>query len=213
MKRQKLGKRQGKAQKRPGSIPAPCPGNQLTPDQYLEHWLANKVWRHLEKERHQKRLRWCAEQCRGEAFADVGCMLGHSTAIMARFKKGEWTGIDFSYDAIQQARKLFPQIGFLYYAEPKMMTWPLAGCFDSVVCSEVLEHVKDDRAFLEMLFDITRSRLILTTPVVDAQDPGHVRLYTDDSLSALLAGATQRGWIVQRQADESFFYITIERPK
>lgn len=202
-----------KIKKAKPKILPPGPANQLTADQYLEHWKARKVWLHLEKPRHQKRLRWCAEQCEGEALADVGCMYGHSTAIMAGFRPGRWTGIDFSAEAIEKARKLFPGLEFFYYPEPKIMAWPLAGRFDTVVCSEVLEHVENDREFLKILLDIAKRKIVLTTPAVDAQDPGHVRIYTGADLAVLLADVVPHGWEMMIDRDESFFYATLGRPQ
>jgi trans-aconitate methyltransferase len=183
--------------------PVPFVGNSLTPDQYFEHWKAREIWTHLEQPKHRKRLYWCADQCVGETFADIGCMLGHSTAIMARRHPGAWTGFDFSAKAIEGASGLFPELRFMYAERPELLTgWSK---FDSVVCSEVIEHIEDDAAFLSLLMGIAAKRLILTTPCINAQDPGHVRIYTRETLDALFEGY---GAVVDK--DDSFFYVTIE---
>ena len=82
---------------------------------YLEgHWMKNEVWTHLSYSIHQERLKKCADAVAGgKAFVDIGCGLGHSTAIMKGFCPGDWTGVDFGESAIAEARKLFPDIKFL----------------------------------------------------------------------------------------------------
>jgi SAM-dependent methyltransferase len=68
-----------------------------------------------------------------------------------------------------------------------------AACADIVVCTEVLEHVPDDRRALAELRRLTRDGgwLLLSVPTPPAvPDPAHVREgYTLDQLRALLDGA------------------------
>jgi SAM-dependent methyltransferase len=178
---------------------------QLTPDQYFEHWLARKVWTHLEYPKHQRRLHWCADNVTGELFADVGCMLGHSTSIMKKRRPGRWVGIDFCAEAIKGAKELFPTIPFHFLESPADLPGLSDRRIDTIVCSEVIEHVKDDAAFLEALVGAAHKRVLLTTPCIDAQDPGHVRIYSVATLQALLEGFSA-SWSM----DDSFFYVRIE---
>lgn len=181
------------------------PFKSLTADQYFEHWMKRKIWTHLEYSKHQRRLLWCASKCEGEVLADVGCMLGHSTAIMAKARPGTWLGIDFSLDAIHGAEKLFPAITFLYLDRPAELREIKVPPIDSVVCSEVIEHIADDRAFLEDIVATARKRVILTTPCIDAQDPGHVRIYTPAQFAQLL-----EGFDAEVNMDKEFFYAVIK---
>jgi 2-polyprenyl-3-methyl-5-hydroxy-6-metoxy-1,4-benzoquinol methylase len=176
-------------------------GRQMTPQEYFRHWTKRKVWTHLVYPKHQKRLLWCADHCVGDSYADVGCALGHSTDIMRRRRLGRWTGVDFSKDAVDGARKLFPDMSI-----PRLHE---IGRFDTVVCSEVIEHVPDDRALLLELLAMARRRVVITTPTVDAHDPGHVRFYTMGSLTELFrkVGAPVEVDILQ---DDPFFYITVD---
>lgn len=150
----------------------------------MQHWENNKVWTHLEWSRHQARLRACSEACEGAAFYDVGCAFGHSTAIMAGFKPGAWAGVDFSRVGINKAKELYPQTPFHYLQNINDL--PSLPCVDSVVCSEVIEHVEDPALLVSGLKAIARKRVVLTTPSKRVSDPGHLRVYDLLSLSAVL---------------------------
>ena len=177
-------------------------GKLMTASEYIQKWRKNKVWTHLEWPKHQERLRWCAEQCVGQTFADLGCALGHSTDIMRRFMAGDWTGIDFDAGAIKDAARLFPDITFKFVERPDLLG--TLGQFDSVVCSEVIEHVKDAPAFLAEVVKLARRRVALTTPHIDAHDPGHVRIYDDKTIAALLDGYEAR-----IEKDKAFYKVSI----
>lgn len=176
----------------------------MTAEEYLAGWRERKTWTHLDKERHQSRLKWCADQCVGETFADVGCALGHSTAIMRQRHPGAWTGIEFSESAVVEARERFPHIAFT--SVPSVADLVVAGRFDTVVSSEVVEHVEDPAALLTALLAIAERRVVITTPCAVVDDPGHVRLYTDKTLGALLAGLEAK--VVK---DELFFRVVIDK--
>lgn len=186
-------------------VKPPCPGNQLTADQYMEHWAARKVWTHLDRPKHMKRLHWCADQVQGRRAVDVGCAYGHSTVIMAQRHPAEWCGCDLAAKAVSKAVELFPTAGIGFFWLPRAEDLAGTGPYDTVIASEVIEHVEDDQAFLAELCRASRGRVILTTPTIDAQDPGHVRLYTRATLEALLR--PYRATIVQ---DAEFFFVRIE---
>ena len=151
---------------------------------YLEkHWEKNAIWTHLLGVVHQERLKWCADRVVGNAFADVGCANGHSTSILKGFHSGEWTGVDFWVPAIDKAIQLFPDIKFIPLSS--ISDLKDIGKYDSVICSEVIEHVEDDQELVNMLNLMTNKMLVITTPCINIVDPGHLRLYTEDSLRKL----------------------------
>ena len=152
--------------------------------QYREFWMGRKVWTRLQKPHHQARLKWCADQCVGKLFIDVGCACGHSTAAMAGFHSGTWHGADFDAGIVEAAREFFPAIKFFAFSDVSQLF--SAGAFDSVDCSEVIEHIDDDFAFIKQLWAITGKRLILTTPNRHVDDPGHLRVYGHARLLQLL---------------------------
>lgn len=176
---------------------------QMTPEEYLAGWRERKTWTHLDNEKHQTRLKWCAGKCVGETFVDVGCALGHSTAIMHKKRRGAWTGIEFEEAAVEEARRNFSEIAFIY--APSVEDLWRTGRYDSVVCSEVIEHVEDPEVLLIGLLTIATRRVIITTPCMDVNDPGHVRLYDDGMLGELLAPYRH-----QIYKDDLFYKVVIE---
>ncbi|GAG65804.1 unnamed protein product [marine sediment metagenome] len=171
---------------------------------YLEkHWIKNKIWTHLEQPKHQDRLRKCTPYLEGRSFIDIGCALGHSTNILKKFLPGNWSGLEFMQGAVKEAEKLFPDITFYYAKDFNFL--PVCGQFDSVICSEVIEHVEDDKALINGLIDITKNVLVITTPNKRVNDPGHLRVYTEEVLSKLL-----NGYNFEIIKDGLFFYGVIK---
>lgn len=178
--------------------------------EYREHWLHRKVWTRLKKPQHQARLRRCADECVGESFIDVGCACGHSTSIMSNFHPGKWTGVDFDKEIIKNAKDFFP--GMTFYALSGISQLQALGKFDSVVCSEVIEHIPDDRAFILQLWAIAGKKLIVTTPNRFVDDPGHLRVYGMKKLQRIFCiehlGADA---VCNIRSVGRFWHITVDR--
>ena len=164
----------------------PVLGKQMTAAQYLEGWRERKTWAHNYNDRHALRFNWLAKNIVGEKFADIGCALGHSTELLARMHPGNWTGVEFNIEAVNDAVEQFHGIPFVYVEN--IAALPRLGKFDTVVCSEVIEHVEDPAALLLSLLEITGKRLLMTTPCKNVGDPGHVRIYDDATLASLFTG-------------------------
>lgn len=177
----------------------------MNAQEYIKHWEGQKVWNRLSMPKHMNRLTRCAEAVRGgKTFIDVGCAFGHSTAIMRDLSPGLWLGVDFCQEAIEKARLYFADLPFLYVTPEELAEHTP---FDGVVCSEVIEHVEDDKAFVHMLWKITGKRLVVSTPCVEVGDPGHLRLYTEEMLRELFKDVP--GAKIERT--RRFFYITATR--
>jgi SAM-dependent methyltransferase len=170
--------------------------------QYLKHWETGQVWTHLGWAKHQTRLRRCTEFIRGRTFLDFGCAFGHSTAIMKDFLPGGWTGLEMDLRATRIAARLFPEINFVFL-ENLALVGELK-TFDSVVCSEVIEHVPDPGDLIRSLVSLARFRIVITTPAVRVHDPGHLRLYSRESLEAELQAVPH-----EIHLEPPFFYAVI----
>lgn len=173
-------------------------------DYLVNHWIKNKIWTHLEWPKHQDRFRACVSYLEGERFIDIGCALGHSTNILKKFLPGNWSGLEFMQEAVDRAKELFPDISFYYSKDFNFL--PTCGQFDGVVCSEVIEHVENDKALIEGLVNITDKVLVITTPNIKVNDPGHLRVYTEETLSELF---DSHAFEIIR--DGLFFYIILRK--
>lgn len=91
---------------------------------------------------------------------DVGCGDGFLSEIL--IKNGcRVTGIDYSSEAIKKASRLpgeYLQVDFYDYKPKKQFDW--------IICSEVLEHLDDDRQALKMMFSWLKpgGNLLLSVP-------------------------------------------------
>ena len=174
---------------------------------FKTHWLRKKIWTHLTAEKHQLRLQTCANLVKGRTYLDVGCACGHSTMIMKGFNPGEWSGHDFHEDIAIEAKKFFPKMDF-HYSNGYDILKEIDLKFDSVVCSEVMEHVKEHQKLIDGLMAITKKRLILTTPSVHVNDPGHLRIYDQEMIVKLFANHNVKLTIRNKAR---FWYIIADR--
>jgi len=92
---------------------------------------------------------------------DVGCGWGWISARLSKY--GDVTGIDPSAKGVALAAEKFPKVQFVCGQFPETS---IEGCFDVVICTEVIEHVKDQRKFVHGLAEVVRpgGKLIITTP-------------------------------------------------
>jgi 2-polyprenyl-3-methyl-5-hydroxy-6-metoxy-1,4-benzoquinol methylase len=173
--------------------------------EYLKHWETLDHDRVLGCQKHQDRLWHCADYVIGNHIIDVGCAFGHSTNIMKNMYPASWVGVDFCSQTIDTAKKTFPDIRFEFCNEIDELD--ILGKFDSCVCSEVIEHVENDRLLIEKLLEITKSHLIISTPNKKIRDPGHLRVYTPETIEILFSDICDH----KLESIGDFFYIKITR--
>ena len=140
--------------------------------------------------RHQAAYEYARTLAEGKSVLDAGCGEGTNSQSLRDVAR-QVTGVDYSKDAIEYCRRTW-QGGNLRF-EHVDLTHPegFDETFDLVTNFQVLEHIEDDRAFLEAL----RARLapggvlLLTTPnrlMSFSENPYHVREYTAGELRELL---------------------------
>ncbi len=177
-------------------------------DEYvIGHWEKNRIWENNQRPHHQKRLSMCAGYAVGKSFVDVGCCFGHSTQALKALHPGDWSGVDFSEYAVNKAKVLFPDIVFQY--APNFRGLMACGKFDTVVCSEVVEHVENDKELVRYLKRMTKKTLIITTPNKSVNDPGHLRLYDRATIIGLFTAKD----IVSIEEITPFYYIVLTKGK
>lgn len=151
----------------------------MTAKEYIKEWEKAKVWsKYGTEERHIIRLKNCASACRGKTIIDVGCAYGHSTAIMEKHREGEWFGVDFFEDVVEKVNEYNPDIT-AYYSENYEIKKNIGVTFDSVVCSEVIEHIHPDEQqfFFDQIIELANRKVVLTTPAKITVSAGHYKTH------------------------------------
>lgn len=94
---------------------------------------------------------------------DVGCGNGIYTSWLAK-KGGPTVGVDHNAKNLHWAKQEFPHVHFAM-SGGETLPFPDA-FFQAVMCTEVLEHTRDDRATLREIHRVTRpgGYLLLSTP-------------------------------------------------
>lgn len=97
---------------------------------------------------------------------DLGCGRGWLTNLLSQY--GPVTGADPVEAAIQRARELHPRLQFRVGETSQLLSEGLAGSFQLVVATEVIEHVPDEQKerFLREIYRLLAPSgfLLLTTP-------------------------------------------------
>lgn len=155
---------------------------------YMKHWEEKQVWTHYKWAKHQQRFKQIAVRLKGSTCLDVGCCYGHSTRILAVMYRAKWTGLEFVKKAVDKAKVNFPKIEFVYSKDYDFEINLKGRKFDSIICSEIFEHIENDREFLEQIMKIKNIKVIITTPNRFVDDPGHLRIYNGESIDKLCKG-------------------------
>lgn len=112
-----------------------------------------------------------------QRILDLGCGPGQfAQYLAATFPEITYTGLDFSAVAVAKARQRCPQYLFEQRELP-VTDFTNLPAFDTVVCTEVLEHVENDREILAAL--PAGTAISASVPNFDAF--GHVRLFRDEA--------------------------------
>lgn len=124
---------------------------------------------------------------------DIGCGTGGNIAAMAH--RYQCVGIDTSEEAIDLARRRFPQVRFIAGHAPRDLG-DLAGQAHLFLLTDVLEHVADDYAMLSELLAAANpgAYFLLTVPADESlwsqhdESFGHYRRYDSPRLEGVWAG-------------------------
>jgi len=141
---------------------------------------------------HQRQL-FAYEKASGYVSGDlleIGCGVGRGVEPLLK-KCKSYTAIDKNDEVLGALRKQFPGKTFISASVP-----PFSGAetnrFDSVVTCQVIEHVEDDRLFVEEIHRVLKPGgvAVITTPNIKmtlSRNPWHVREYTKEELLQLVS--------------------------
>jgi SAM-dependent methyltransferase len=105
----------------------------------------------------------------GERVLDVGCGQGQLAAALAKRAGAKVTGIDLSPENIELAKQRHAHPNLVFTAGDALLALP-GGPFDSVVLSNVLEHLPDRSEFLRRLVAATGAqRLLIRVPLFERE--------------------------------------------
>lgn len=124
-----------------------------------------------------------ARHCTGQSVLDVGCGQGHLFEFVKRRAAG-YIGLDFSEEAITQARAAYNEDGIDYFGVLDITKdfVPHSGPHGWLyVFCEVLEHLEDDLAVLAKVPG--GCRVIITVPTQDSES--HVRHFPNQEDAVL----------------------------
>ena len=91
---------------------------------------------------------------------EFGCGNGY---ILSRISFGKKTGVDFSKTAINSCKKKFKNKNFEFFYG-NIENIDLKRKFDAVICSEVLEHVKNPEKVIENMIKHSKGKILISIP-------------------------------------------------
>ncbi len=119
---------------------------------------------------------------------EVGCGEGRGISVVLPHCDS-YTGIDKIEEVISALRGKFPEQTFIAGNIPPMDMFEDAS-FDCIVSFQVIEHIRDDRTYLQELHRVLKPGgvALLTTPnrkMSLSRNPWHIREYTAEELTSL----------------------------
>lgn len=179
-----------------GADPTMAAVRQRNIDLLRSRWQADKHRRHyasdcygdtarlLDPQSYEyPRVRWLLDRAEGPVL-DVGCGTGDVCGCLAR--RMPCTGIDPGRRHIETACERHPNVAFMQCMADEFAKRYSTRYFATVLCGDVIEHVPDDRAFLECLRRLG-VRVYLTTPNGEWPSHEHLRVYSPETAQVLVA--------------------------
>jgi 2-polyprenyl-3-methyl-5-hydroxy-6-metoxy-1,4-benzoquinol methylase len=126
-----------------------------------------------------------------ENLLEVGCGEGRGVDLLLP-RVAQFTAVDKLTQAIETLSRRYPAARFMAHSFPPLDVLE-ANAYDVVVSFQVIEHIQNDRFFLEEIYRVLKpgGLALLTTPnrmKTLTRNPWHVREYLADELRALAAG-------------------------
>jgi 2-polyprenyl-3-methyl-5-hydroxy-6-metoxy-1,4-benzoquinol methylase len=141
---------------------------------------------------HLVRYAFAAPVCVGREVLDAGCGVGYGTAYLGEVAS-RVVGIDVDPESIAYAQQRYAAANIEFRLGDLRSLGLEGSLFDTVTSFEVIEHVREQEAFLDELARVLRPQgvLVVSTPNVpetnDAPDnPFHLRELSQTDFEAML---------------------------
>lgn len=132
------------------------------PTNFVKHTSKNPIQKFLIKNFYSSLIS-LTKSLRVESILDAGCGEGFTMNKLRENKIGKRIeGIEYSKDAIQLGKKLFPD---LIIKQGSAYDLPYGNnSFDLITCTEVLEHLEDPAKALKEILRVSKKNLIISVP-------------------------------------------------
>jgi SAM-dependent methyltransferase len=124
----------------------------------------------------------------GGDLLEVGCGEGRGVEVLMN-QVNSYHGIDKIIQVIEKLKARFPQASFEQAVIPPFLN-VASEIYDTVVSFQVIEHIQDDRLFLQEIYRVLKpgGKAIISTPNIRhtlSRNPWHIREYTCEQLKLL----------------------------
>ena len=154
----------------------------------------------------------------GDRVLDAGCGTGRHACEICRTLGADVVGVDLNRDDLRTAAFTLESMdaltgGSWMISQADVTRLPFRDeAFDVVICSEVLEHVTENRVAVSELIRVLKREGIIVVSVprffpervcwslssaYHAEPGGHIRIYTKKELLTLLENAGTRCWRIR----------------
>ncbi|MCG8322192.1 MAG: class I SAM-dependent methyltransferase [Cytophagales bacterium] len=122
---------------------------------------------------------------------EIGCGEGRGISLLSSCCR-RYVALDKITETIEHLSCIYKNVEFINATIPPMDEIA-DNSFDTVVSFQVIEHIKDDRRFLEEIHRVLKpgGKAMITTPNIEktlSRNPWHIREYTAQGLEDLASG-------------------------
>lgn len=154
----------------------------------------------------------------GDRILDAGCGIGRHLWEFYRNRKVHVVGIDMDWEDLRKAKFTLNSMdhsagGSWLTCQADVTKLPFEDeAFDIVICSEVLEHIPDNKAAVSELVRVLKSgkNLVVSVPrylpekicwalsaEYHSEPGGHIRIYKKRKLKSMLEAAGTKCWSIR----------------